>query len=139
MFMNLSEEQRKQLDSDANQMYDLFEQAQQRNEENMPPSLPRVPEISVTPSAPYVYVEDLLTVFPEISKEGETDQDFARKIMHAAGLARKEDAYEDLRDRVRPVRPVVKLSDEDIKTINRFKERGIVIDPDLGIDPDCGA
>lgn len=80
-----------------------------------------------------VYVDDLLTIFPELAKGGERDQEFAHKVQLAAELARKEDAHEDLRARVNSA-PAP--SAEDVKTIKRFQERGSA---DFGVDPDCGA
>lgn len=82
---------------------------------------------------PSVYVDDLLTIFPELAAEGERDSEFAHKVQMAAELARREDAYEDLRSRVKST---TEPSLRDAQTAKRFQERGSV---DFGIDPDCGA
>lgn len=84
-------------------------------------------------STPRVSVDDLLTIFPELAVKGETDQEFAEKVRLSAELARKEDAYEDLRSRVQSS---AEPSLRDAQTAKRFQERGGV---DFGVDPDCGA
>lgn len=86
---------------------------------------------------PSVYVDDLLTIFPELAAEGERDTEFAHKVQMAAELARREDAYEDLRARVKSGEVV--LSADDVKTIKRFQERADAASRDNGIDPDCGS
>lgn len=77
-----------------------------------------------------VYVEDVLTIFPELAVEGESDHEFARKVQLSAELARKEDAYEELRSRV--------FTQPEDPTIKRFQERADA-SRDNGIDLDCGA
>ena len=48
-----------------------------------------------------VKVSDLFEVYPELDG-GEPLEEFAKKVVLAAELARREDAYEDLRDRLKP-------------------------------------
>lgn len=61
-------------------------------------------EINLTHSyegAASVRVDDLLAVFPELAVEGETEGAFMGKVRRAAEIARSEDAYVDLRSRLK--------------------------------------
>ena len=68
-----------------------------------------------------VEVRDLLEVFPELASEGETNSEFARKVEQAADLARREDAYVDLRSRL-DVDYEDKL-DAVAEALDRFEEK----------------
>ena len=48
-----------------------------------------------------VRVDDLLTVYPELAVEGETEGAFMDKVRRAAEVTRNEDAYVDLRSRLK--------------------------------------